>query len=198
MPDQFGALLVFAVIATGSPGGATALATASGARFGYLKSIPLLLGFAWSPAGLMALSGTSLAAIFQAAPAMALSVKAVGSLYLLWLAIRIGVAGAPQRPGLDDKRPMRFVGGVFLLLVNSKAWAMAIGVASTYSDLVSDPIFLGAVLALVFALSASLSLTIWVLIGSMVAQTLHAEWQWHLFNGFLATLLVASILQLWM
>lgn len=198
MPDQFGALLLFALIATGSPGGATALATASGARFGYPKSVPLILGIACSLAALMALSGTSLAAIFQAVPPMELSVKAVGSLYLLWLAIKIGIAGAPPTHGLDGDAPIRFLGGAFLLLVNPKAWAMAIGVASTYSELDSDPIILGTVLALVFAVSASLSLTTWALIGSMVARTLRFEWQWHAFNGLIAALLAAYILQLWM
>lgn len=197
MPDQFWALLIFAVIATGSPGGATALATASGARFGYRQSVPLILGIATALAGLMALSGTGLAAIFHAAPVLELGVKAVGSLYLLWLAAKIGISGSPSTGRPEDDRPTRFVGGALLLLVNPKAWALAIGVASTFSGLVADQMLLGGVLAAVFIVSASLSLTTWALIGGIVARALRSEWQWHVFNGFMAILLAASIIQLW-
>ncbi len=37
-------LLLFVLIATFSPGGATTLATASGANFGWVRSLPLLSG----------------------------------------------------------------------------------------------------------------------------------------------------------
>jgi threonine/homoserine/homoserine lactone efflux protein len=97
MPDQIWALVMFALVATGSPGGATTLATASGARFGYGRSFPLILGVALALAGLVAVSGAGLAATLQAAPVLELSVKAVGSIYLIWLAARIGLAGSPSR-----------------------------------------------------------------------------------------------------
>ncbi len=197
MPDQIWALILFALIATGSPGGATTLATASGARFGYRRSVPLIAGIAFALASLMAVSGTSLATTFKAIPSLELTVKAIGSMYLIWLAAKIGLAGPPAKAGFDRERPTKFFGGALLLLVNPKAWAMAVGVASSFSDLVSEPLVLGGILALVFAVSACVSLTIWAMVGGTVSRALTAAWHWHLFNGVMAGLLIASILQLW-
>ncbi len=197
MPDQFWALVLFALIATGSPGGATTLATASGARFGYRRSVPLIAGIACALASLMAVSGTSLATTFKAIPSLELTVKAIGSIYLLWLAAKIGFAGPPAKTGFDRERPTKFLGGALLLVVNPKAWAMAVGVASSFSDLVSEPLVLGGLLALIFAVSACVSLTIWAMVGGIVSRALNEIWHWHLFNGVMAGLLIASILQLW-
>jgi threonine/homoserine/homoserine lactone efflux protein len=46
MSELFVSLVAFAVVATISPGGATALATASGVQFGLVRSVPLLVGIA--------------------------------------------------------------------------------------------------------------------------------------------------------
>ena len=197
MPDQLWALILFAVVATGSPGGATALATASGARFGYLPSLPLILGIACALAGLVAVSATGLASTLQGAPFLATMVKAIGSAYLLWLALKTGLAGPPSKAGMGRLKPMSFSAAAALLLVNPKALAMAIGVASSFSDMVSQPLLLGVILASIFALSACVSLSLWVLAGGVIAKALRTNRHWHLFNGSMAVLLVSSISKLW-
>ncbi len=197
MPDQIWALILFALIATGSPGGATALATASGARFGYRQSLPLILGIALSLALLVAVSGTSLAATLQSTPFLSSAIKAIGSAYLVWLALKIGLAGSPSATRLSEAQPMSFLVGAALLLVNPKAWAMAAGVASSFSNLVSYPFLLGSILAAVFLACACVSLSLWVLAGGFIANLLRTDRHWHIFNGAMATLLLVSILQLW-
>ena len=44
MPDLLVSLVTFALVATCSPGGATTLATASGAQFGFVRCLPLMAG----------------------------------------------------------------------------------------------------------------------------------------------------------
>ncbi|WP_299474483.1 LysE family translocator [uncultured Roseibium sp.] len=197
MLDQLWALVVFALIATGSPGGATTLATASGARFGYRRSIPLILGIAFALAGLVAVSGAGLATSLQAMPLLELGVKAVGSIYLLWLAAKVGLAGPPAPAQVDDEQPISLFRGAMLLTVNPKAWAMALGVASSFAELANEPLLLGGILALVFGLSALVSLTVWALAGGLIARCLSTDQHWHLFNGTMAVLLSASIIQFW-
>lgn len=46
MPTIIDAFLLFALVATLSPGGATTVVTASGIQYGYIRSIPLILGIA--------------------------------------------------------------------------------------------------------------------------------------------------------
>lgn len=197
MLDQLWALTVFALIATGSPGGATTLATASGARFGYRRSIPLILGIAFALAGLVAVSGTGLATSLQATPFLEFGVRAAGSVYLLWLAVKVGLAGPPASVQVEDERPISLVRGALLLMVNPKAWAMALGVASSFSELAQAPLLLGGILATIFGLSALVSLTVWALAGGLIARCLSSDWHWHLFNGTMAVLLGASVLQFW-
>lgn len=84
-----------------------------------------------------------------------------------------------------------------LLLVNPKAWAMAVGVAGSFSGLLDSPYALAGTFATVFAVAAILSLSLWTLTGSLIGQMIEADWQWHLFNSAMATLLVLSIGAFW-
>lgn len=85
-----------------------------------------------------------------------------------------------------------------MLIVNPKAWAMAIGVAGSFSGIAENPYVVASIFAAVFAVAASLSLSFWTLTGSLVAQLIKRDWQWHLFNSLMAALLVASILPFWL
>ena len=60
--------------------------------------------------------------------------KAVGSAYLIWLALRIGRGGKP-RLDVDVHRPQGFVSGVWMLLPNPKGWEMTIGAAASFAEL---------------------------------------------------------------
>ena len=83
MTDLFFSLVVFALLSTLSPGGATSLATASGAQFGYKKTIPLIGGIALTLALLVAISSTGLSAAILVFPVLEAGMKAVGTIYLL-------------------------------------------------------------------------------------------------------------------
>jgi threonine/homoserine/homoserine lactone efflux protein len=198
MTDAFLALSLFAFVSTGSPGGATSLATASGAQFGFVRSLPLIGGIALTLALLVAISGTGLSAALLAVPSLELGMKAVGSAYLLWLAFVILTAGPPQRASLADKKPIGFIGGGLLLAINPKAWAMAVGVAGSFSGISNNAYVLALTFGSVFAVAAAVSLSFWALAGSFVAKALTAQWQWKLFNSVLATLLVLSIASFWL
>lgn len=197
MTDALIPLIVFALVATGSPGGATSLATASGARFGFVRSIPLIAGIALSLAALVAVSGTGLSTTLLALPSLEFAMKAVGSVYLIWLAFVILKAGPPSHAELAQTTPIGFVGGALLLIVNPKAWAMAVGVAGSFSSISDNAYTLTLILGGVFVTSAAVSLSIWTLAGSFLARVLTFDWQWHLFNSVMAGLLVMSIVSFW-
>ena len=56
MSQTLFSLIVFVIVATITPGGATTLATASGTQFGFRRSVPLLGGIALGLASLAAIS----------------------------------------------------------------------------------------------------------------------------------------------
>lgn len=197
MPEALISLILFASISTLSPGGATTLATASGMQFGYVKSLPLILGIAVGLSTLVASSATGLAALLLAVPEFSLAIKAIGSIYLLWLAFKIGRAGAPQAGAGSASSPIGFFGGLALLVINPKAWAMAFGASASFSAISSSPLVLALTMAMVFAACCIMSLSLWSLGGALLARTLKTAFQWRVLNIILALLLVLSIVPFW-
>src|SRR6185369_1550480 len=174
-------LILFAVVATGTPGMATMLATASGAQFGFRRSLPLLIGSACGLAGVAAASAAGLASLLLAVPSLQLAMKIAGSAYLLWLALKIGRNGAPKTE-TAMQRPTRFMGGAGLQWVNPKGWAMTFGAAASFAALAQGPTQLAALLAMTFGVAALAMLCIWCLAGFLLARILRTERQWRILN----------------
>ena len=86
------------------PGGATTLATASGAHFGFRRSIPVMAGCAIGLGSVACAAAAGLGGLLMALPALQIVMKALGSLYLIWLAVRIGRSGPPHLSG-DMAKP---------------------------------------------------------------------------------------------
>ena len=107
-------LVLFAVVSTVSPGGATTLATASGSQFGFRRSIPLMVGIAVGLASLAAGASAGLAGLLLAAPGLLLVMKAAGSAYLLWLAWKVARSGPPNL-NANATVPTTLLGGACLL-----------------------------------------------------------------------------------
>ena len=196
-PDSLLPLVAFVAVSTVSPGGATTLATASGAHFGFRRSMPLLAGIAVGLASLAAAAAAGLGAAILAAPPLRLAMQLAGTAYLLWLAWRLAVSGAPRLDG-GIARPRSFAGGALLIWYNPKAWAVTLGAAASFSGLASDPLALGAILGLVFGLSAIAALSLWCAAGLALARLLTSERQWRVLNGLLAAMLALSIVPMWL
>jgi threonine/homoserine/homoserine lactone efflux protein len=195
-------LILFAVVATITPGGATTLATASGARFGFRRSLPLVAGTALGLATLAIASGAGLAGLLLGMPSAKLAMKLIGSAYLLWLAWKIGRSGVPKQMtgAITDRlvQPTSLLGGASLLLFNPKGWAMTLGAAASFAALASGPLQLAILLGAAFGLSAVISLSLWCVAGSILARLLRSGWQWHLLNAVLGLLLAASVIPMWL
>jgi threonine/homoserine/homoserine lactone efflux protein len=190
-------LLVFVFVSTVTPGGATTLATASGAHFGYRRSLPYMTGIAAGLASMAAAAAAGLSGILLTLPALQTGMKAVGSVYLLWLASRIARSG-PPRLSTQLRRPTGFASGVWMLWHNPKGWAMTLGAAASFAALAHGPMQLGALLGLSFGVAAMVSLSLWCCAGVAFARLLHTDAQWHGLNGALALLLVISIAAMWL
>ena len=195
--DTLLSLILFAAVATLSPGGATTLATACGIQFGYLRSLPLVAGIACGLATLVASASVGLGAMLLAVPALSLAMKIVGTVYLLWLAWKIARSGSPGKTAVDDVSPIGFVGGYLLLLINPKAWAMAFGASASFSNVADNPVELAVIMGSVFVVAASLSLSLWSAGGALLASIVRTDFQWRALNIFLAGLLTLSILPFW-
>jgi threonine/homoserine/homoserine lactone efflux protein len=195
-PEQILPLIAFAAVSTVTPGATTTLATASGAHFGFRRSLPFMIGVAIGLAGMAIAAAAGLAGLLLALPSLEFAMKLAGSAYLLWLAIRIGRSGPPH---LDRSitRPTSFLGALWIQLQNPKGWAMTLGAAASFSELARGAGELAALLGTVFGVLALLSLMLWCVAGLLLARLLTQAWQWRALNIALALMLAASIATMW-
>ena len=189
-------VLLFVLAATFSPGGATTLATASGAQFGVRRSLPLSLGIAAGLATLAVAAALGLAGVLFRVPHLELVVRVLGTVYLLWLAWTTARSGAPGSTTLAE--PRRFRTGVLLLWLNPKAWAITLSAAGTFAAQVDGPVRLAVLLGGAFAVCATVSQLLWGGLGRTVARLLTRPWHWRALNITLAVLVVASVVPIWL
>jgi threonine/homoserine/homoserine lactone efflux protein len=189
-------VLIFAFVATITPGGATTLATASGAHFGFRRSTPMIAGISAGLGSMAAAAAFGLGGLLVAAPFLGIAMKSAGTIYLLWLAVRIAGSTAPQA-GSRFARPTGFLGGVWMLWHNPKGWAMTMGAAAAFASSANGPAALAVLLGSTFALTAILSLSLWCKAGQLLGAALRTDRQWHILNLFLSILLITSVVPMW-
>jgi threonine/homoserine/homoserine lactone efflux protein len=186
------ALAAFTFVATVTPGPNNLMLMTSGVKFGFGRTAPHLVGVILGFGLMVALLGLGLNVVFERFPSVLPVMRVVGSLYMLWLALKIALA-KPAHATEGASRPIGFFGAAFFQWVNPKAWVMALSVLSAYSGLSDDyvrSVLLIAVLCTVIAIPCSGA---WALFGSSMRQFLGNPRTARLFNFAMAALLVASI-----
>lgn len=184
------ALLGFAFVATVTPGPNNLMLMASGANFGFRRTLPHMLGIVGGVSVMAFLVGAGLMALFDILPALNLVLKVVSVGYLLWLAFKIATA-APVEERDPDGRPMTLFQAATFQWVNPKAWAMCLSAITLYApdrSLLSVAIVAGA-----FALVSFPAISVWAWLGTVVRQWLSNATRLRVFNITMATLLVASL-----
>lgn len=184
------ALLGFAFVATVTPGPNNLMLMASGANFGFRRTLPHMLGIAGGLSVMALLVGAGLMALFEAIPALNVVLKILSVGYLLWLAAKIAMA-APLEEQDADSRPMTFLQAAAFQWVNPKAWAMCLTAVTLFApdrSLLSIVIVAGT-----FALVCIPAISVWAWLGTVVRQWLSNPLRLRVFNVTMATLLVASL-----
>ncbi len=194
----FFSMLGFLWVAAITPGPNNMLLTASGANFGFLRTLPLLLGIMIGMQVMLLMVAFGVGSLILLYPSLHLVLKIAGSLYLLWLAWKITTA---KYETLDTQRPdaaqMPFWQGGLLQLINPKAWLMALGAVASFS--LSGAAYLHSVLAISvgMALVNLVSGLIWIGFGSLIGRLLHSPRAWRCFNVFMGALTAACVLLIW-
>lgn len=184
-------LLVFTFVYSITPGPNNLLLAASGAAFGYRRSLPHMLGVSLGAALLLIVVGCGLCAVFDSVPQLHTALKYIGAIYLVWLAWCIARSGNPGHHRAA-RQPLRFWQGMALQWVNPKTWVMAVGIAATYmprDGYVLHLLFAGVLLILV----SFPSISVWTLFGQGVACTLRSPAAIQRFNRTMAGLLLLSL-----
>lgn len=188
MDIDFGTLVPFALITLFTPGPNTILAATMGVRFGYRRTLPLLLGI-WTGfflvfAVCMMLAATLLRTIEQ----FERIISVVGAIYILYLAYRTFKLSYELKG--DEQDPLRFSNGLLLQLINPKVIIFGLTLFSTFlSGIPKNP----ASYVIAPAAFASLSLastTTWALAGTAIASLMHSAVTVRIVNSVLSLSLV--------
>ena len=196
---QWFAAALFAFVSSITPGPNNLLATASGARFGFRRTLPQIAGVTFGFTLLLALAASGVANVVADHPRLALSLAAVGFGYLLWLSCTLlaaSVAPTRARPSIVRDRPMRFLESTFFQFANPKAWMMALSVASSFLVGENRSMSAAVLLALLFAAINFPCVGAWAAMGAHLQRWLHEPsraWRLRAFNASMgATLLITT------
>ena len=184
------ALAVFAFVTSITPGPNNVMLMASGANFGFRRSIPHMLGIGVGFMVMVGLVGLGLMGVFDRYPVShtILLVFSVG--YMTWLAWKIATASAPSRREAGGT-PLRFVQAAAFQWVNPKAWAMALTAITAYAP---DRSLWGIVMvAAVFGVINLPCVSCWTVIGQQIRRFLDTPGRLRAFNWTMAALLVVSM-----
>jgi threonine/homoserine/homoserine lactone efflux protein len=188
--DLFLALVGFAFATSVTPGPNNMMLLASGANFGFRRSLPHMLGISLGHAAMVFVLGMGVAQAFQAMPALTTVLKVVSVAYMLWLAWKIAHASAPQS-GRSGGTPFTFLQAAAFQWVNPKAWAMALTAVTVYSG--GSGALAMLTVAAVFSMVNLPSVSIWTAAGEQLRRWLTTNRRLQIFNRTMAVLLVASL-----
>lgn len=190
-PDLLLAFVLFAFATAGTPGPNNMMLLASGANFGFRRTILHILGISAGLGVMVVAMGWGLSGVFRTFPILHEILKWVGAAYMLWLAWKIATA-----TGINDKsatgQPMTFLEAAAFQWLNPKAWAMALGAATTYTPEGSGSLTL-LVLAGTFMLVGVPCSAAWAGFGQGLRRFLDRPAILRVFNVSMAVLLVASL-----
>ncbi len=193
MTELLGPLVTFAVATSVTPGPNNVMITASGANFGFARSIPHMLGVGIGFMAMIVGVGLGLGQVFERVPMLHEVLRYGGAAYLLYLAWRIATATPAATEGKATARPLSFVQAALFQWVNPKGWMMAVGALSTYTTVGGDFVFETITIALVFGAIGLPSVALWALLGVGIGRLLQAPGALRAFNVTMAILLVASL-----
>jgi threonine/homoserine/homoserine lactone efflux protein len=192
--DLLPALVALAIATLFTPGPNNAMLAASGARFGFLPTIPHLLGVATGFPLMMLVVGLLLGGIFQTSPLLREGLRWGGAVLLLWIAWKIARTGSLGRVG-GQERPMRYLGAVAFQWVNPKAWSMAVGATAQFI-LPAAPVTTAGIVSAVFLGLGLISAMTWTYAGQAISRWLTTPARLRAFNLVMAALIVLSVVAL--
>jgi threonine/homoserine/homoserine lactone efflux protein len=193
--EYFTALALFCFVSSATPGPNNLMLMASGANYGFKRSLPHMLGISIGFTLMVILVGVGLMQVFDAFPITYQLLKWFSVAYLLYLAWKIANAQPPKATDSNEEssasKPFTFIQAALFQWVNPKAWTMALTAITVYS---SDRSF-GSVtiVAVVFGLVNFPSVSLWTLLGQQVSRLLKNPVRLKVFNISMALMLVGSL-----
>lgn len=187
-------LILFSFSMCATPGPNNMMLTASGANFGFRRTIPHLLGIEFGMLFMLIACAFGLGLLFETFPLFQQLLKAVCLGYLFYLSYRIALSGR-SNVTTKDAEPLRLYQAALFQLVNPKAVMMAVSVMTSFT-LAGSQYYQSVLLILVvFSVVCLLSISMWAGFGTVIGKFIKGERAFRVFNVAMGLLTASSALQ---
>jgi len=190
-------LAAFAFVSSITPGPNNIMLTSSGIWFGFMRSIPHMLGITFGFGVLLAICAAGIGSLVMTVPSIHVVLKVLGSAYLLYLAWKLCGMRFSQSDD-NSARPVSFWAAAAFQFANPKAWVMAITGASAFLPLV-QPVWLAIVIYCVVFCAINLPcVSVWAWGGAVLRRQLTQVFWRRVFTVVMVALTVYSALAIWL
>ena len=191
------ATTLFALITSITPGPNNIMLTASGANFGFKRTLPHVAGII---CGMMLLNisvGVGLGTLFTQFPVVQQVLRIAGSAYLLYLAYKL-LSFSSLGKTADDAKPFSLFEATAFQAINPKAWIMVISANASFS-LAGDLYWWSVVMIVtLYMIVGTPSIMLWAGFGQLMKRYLGQPAILRLFNITMATLTALCVVFIWL
>ena len=184
-------MMMYCFVMSITPGPNNMMLTASGANFGYRRTLPQILGIHAGGIVLSLVCCAGLGRLFVEWPALQSTLRLAGAIYLVYLAYKLARARLGEASVL---RPQSFAEGALFQAINPKSWIKAVTLASVFMPAGMPPLLAGVLIATVGTLVGFPCISVWALFGVAIRGFLQDARKQRVFNlSMAATLLVLAV-----
>ncbi|NWC94227.1 MULTISPECIES: LysE family translocator [unclassified Pseudomonas] len=184
--------LLFAFVASITPGPTNILVLSNSARHGFKAALPIVLGACTGAAGIVFVVGSGFGQSLAQLPKVQTAMQWTGVAWLSYLSWQIFRAPAMAITPDATQKPMGLVGGASLQLVNPKTWMMALAVISVFGGAGDERQAHVLYLSLAFFVISLPCLGAWALLGAGSTRLFRSPTAMQRFNRCMAVLLLGS------
>jgi len=192
MHPEILSMALFWIVAAYTPGPNNVIASYSGFNFGIKKTLPHIFGVALGFTFLIFLLTIGLVNVFKIFPIIQVSLKYLGSIFLVYLAYKIYFSKIDS--GKKNENPVKFIETFLFQFLNPKGVLIGIIIVSTYVEN-GENYLKYATQVILFAFLVSLSsITFWTFVGKYLRKFATNEKFIKYFNCVMSLLLILSII----
>ena len=173
-----------------TPGPNNVMLTASGANFGFRRTVPHILGIASGCCVQLVAVCAGLGALFTRWPVLHTTLQWAGAAYLLWLGWKLLRSGEVAEGKAAE--PLTFLQGAAFQFVNPKAWVMSLSAVALFLPAGLGVVPAAGYLIVMQALINLPCIAVWALFGSSLRGLLMRPKPRLAFNVSMAVALAAT------
>jgi len=178
-----------------TPGPNNSILTASGIKFGFIRSVPNIIGISSGHGIQLALVCFGLGSLFLQFPILLEILKYIGACYLLYLAWKM--FGSLNISITDEKSsPLKYHEAILFQFVNPKAWVICITAVSLFYP-EKENLIIGTLFLVIMSTIINLpSISMWAFGGSVIRHYLSNEKLKKIIEWLLAILLFGTAISI--